>query len=64
MRYRLMTRTPNLLRLLTGPQSRAGRRSIGQANAAAALVLKHPRSAGQLVRARSRKLLKRLKAEA
>jgi len=46
-----MAQTPNLLRLLNDPPRRADRRSIGAANAVAALVLKHPRLAGQLVRA-------------
>ena len=45
-----MPRSPNLLRLLADPPGRADRRSIGQANAAAALVLEHPGSVGQLVR--------------
>jgi HEAT repeat protein len=46
-----MARTPNLLPLLRDPKNRPDRRSIGNSNAAAALVLKHPAAAGQLVRA-------------
>ena len=46
-----MPQTPNLLPLLKDPPGRADRRSIGRSNAVAALVLKHPALAGQLVRA-------------
>jgi hypothetical protein len=42
---------PKLLRLLKDAPGRADRRSIGRSNAVASLVLKHPGSAGQLVRA-------------
>ncbi len=51
LRDDLMSRKLDLLRYLKGPKGRADRRSIGQANAVAALVLQHPQSAGQLVRA-------------
>ena len=49
-----MARAPNLLPLLRDAKNsprRADRRSIGRSNAVAALVLKHPEAAGQLVRA-------------
>ena len=46
-----MPQTPNLLPLLKDPPRRADRRSIGRSNAVAALVLKHPALAGQLVHA-------------
>lgn len=46
-----MSRTSNLLRLLSDPSNRAARRSVGRANAVAALMLECPRAAGQLVRA-------------